>query len=227
MRYSTGVAGPGGIKSREVQVPIAAAAETRGRDLGRVIVSLAQARAARTLVAPFVASHRSFGDWDCARPVDVNAHRALPRLAKEFFAAGTVTARAHPDYERLHQFRLLAKRFRYTLEMFEPVFGPEIARGVKELRGLQDKLGAVNDCITALSLIAANPDAVAAIEKLLAGREIALRSYWRERFDSRQQAWWLDWLSRSSIETKPDAEPAKKQIARESRPLHARKNRAA
>jgi CHAD domain-containing protein len=167
------------------------------------------------------------GDWDCARPVDVNAHRALPGLAKEFFAAGTVTARARPDYERLHQFRLVAKRFRYTLEMFEPVFGLEIARGVKELRGLQDELGAVNDCITALSLIAANPDAVAAIEKLLAGRESALRSFWREHFDARQQAWWLDWLSRSSIETKPDLAPAKKQIAREGRSLHARKSRAA
>jgi CHAD domain-containing protein len=167
------------------------------------------------------------GDWDCARPVDVNAHRGLPRLATEFFAAGTVTAGADADYEQLHEFRLLAKRFRYTLELFEPVFGPDIARGVKALRGLQDKLGAVNDCITALGLIAADSDAVAAIEKLLAGRETALRGYWREHFDARQQAWWLDWLSRSSIETKPDTKPAKKQIAREGRSLHARKSRAA
>jgi CHAD domain-containing protein len=167
------------------------------------------------------------GDWDCARPVDVNAHRALPLLAKEFFAAGAVIARARTDYERLHQFRLVAKRFRYTLEMFEPVFGPEIAQGLKALRGLQDKLGAVNDCITTLGLIAVNPDAAAAIEKLLAEREIALRGYWREHFDARQQAWWVDWLSRSSTETKPDTKPLRKRIASERRSLHARKSRAA
>jgi CHAD domain-containing protein len=167
------------------------------------------------------------GDWDCERPVDSNAHRALPDLAKEFFAAGTVTARARADYEQLHQFRLVAKRFRYTLEMFEPVFGPEIARGVKALRGLQDHLGAVNDCVTTVGLIAANPDATAAIEKLLAEREIAFRGYWREHFDARQQAWWLDWLRRPSIDTKLDTKPAKKQIVSEHRSSSVRRGRAA
>ena len=167
------------------------------------------------------------GDWDCARPVDVNAHRALPHLAKEFFAAGTVTTRARTDYEQLHQFRLLAKRFRYTLEMFQSVFGLEIGRGVKALRGLQDQLGAINDCVTARSLISAYPDAVTVIENLLAEREISLRNYWREHFDARQQAWWRDWLSRSSIATKPDARPAKKQIASERLLPGARKGRAA
>jgi CHAD domain-containing protein len=102
-----------------------------------------------------------------------NARRALPSLGTEFFAAGSVVARKSTDHEQLHQFRLLAKRFRYTLELFQPVFGPEMKPGVKELRGLQDKLGAMNDCVTALVLIADNPDAVSAIEKLLAERDTA------------------------------------------------------
>jgi CHAD domain-containing protein len=126
------------------------------------------------------------------------------------------------DYEQLHQFRLLAKRFRYTLELFQPVFGSEITRGVKALRGLQDRLGAINDCVTALGLIAANPGAVVAIEKLLAERETALRTYCRQHFSFHHQAWWLDWLSRP-IDMKPDRKP----IMNEHRSLTTRKGHAA
>jgi CHAD domain-containing protein len=162
------------------------------------------------------------GAWDCADPVEANARRALPILATEFFAAGAVAVRPNADYEQLHQFRLLAKRFRYTLELFQPAFGSEITRGVKTLRGLQDKLGAINDCVTVIGLVAANPGAVVAIEKLMAERETALRTFWRQRFSFHHQAWWLDWLSRSI-----DGKPARKPLMNEHRLPRARKIRAA
>jgi CHAD domain-containing protein len=156
------------------------------------------------------------GDWDCSSPVEGNARRALPSLATEFFAAGTIAARKSEDYEKLHQFRLLAKRFRYTLELFQPVFGPEMNRGVKALRELQDKLGAMNDCVTALALIADNPGAVSAIETLLAERETACRTHWRQHFTARQKAWWLDWLNRP-LEQTSDRKPLRKPITMENR----------
>ena len=162
------------------------------------------------------------GDWDCSSPVESNAGRVLPRLAKEFFTAGSAAARVSTDYEQLHQFRLVAKRFRYSLELFQPVFGAEMKQGVTALRGLQDKLGAMNDCVTALGLIADNPGAMAAIKKLLAEREAACQTYWKEHFDVRQKAWWLDWLGRSLDQT-----TARTTMTREHRSVSARKGRAA
>jgi CHAD domain-containing protein len=171
------------------------------------------------------------GDWDCAHSVAVNARGALPALAKEFFAAGTVAARVTADYERLHQFRLVAKRFRYSLELFQPVFGEEMKQGAKVLRGLQDKLGAMNDCVTALGLVADHPGAVAAIEKLLADREKVCQAYWREHFDGRQKAWWLDWLGGRSLDQGADRKshrkPLRKPMTSENRLTSVRKGRAA
>ncbi|MBZ5635484.1 MAG: CHAD domain-containing protein [Acidobacteriia bacterium] len=170
------------------------------------------------------------GDWNCSAPVEGNARRALPSLAREFFAAGSVAARKNTDHGQLHQFRLLAKRFRYTLELFQPLFGPEMQRGVKELRALQDKLGAMNDCVTALVLIADNPGAVSAIEKLLAERETACRTHWREHFDARQKAWWLDWLSRPlnrATDRMPLRKPPRKPMLTENRLPGAAKGQAA
>ena len=141
-----------------------------------------------------------------------------------------MASRKSTDHEQLHQFRLLAKRFRYTLELFQPIFGPELQTGVKALRGLQDKLGAMNDCVTALILIADNPGAVSAIEKLLAERETACRTHWREHFDARQKAWWLDWLSRPlnrTTDRKPLRKPPRKPMVTENRLAGARKGQAA
>jgi CHAD domain-containing protein len=162
------------------------------------------------------------GDWDGARSVESNARQGLPNLAREFFAAGAVAARMNSNHEQLHQFRLRAKRFRYTLELFQPVFGPEMTRGVNALRGLQDRLGSINDCVTALNLISVNPSAAVAIEKLLVERETALRTYWRHHFSFHHQAWWLDWLSRST-----EKQPARKAMASEAPLPSARKGRAA
>ena len=166
------------------------------------------------------------GDWDCSASVGGNARRALPSLGTEFFAAGSAAARKSTDHDQLHQFRLLAKRFRYTLELFQPAFGPEMTRGVRELRGLQDKLGAMNDCVTALVLIADNPSAVSAIEKLLTERENACRTHWREHFDARQKAWWLDWLSRP-LDRTTDRKPLRKPMVTENRLPGAKKGQAA
>jgi CHAD domain-containing protein len=162
--------------------------------------------------------------------VESNARRTLPKLAKEFFAAGSAAARVSTDYEQLHQFRLVAKRFRYSLELFQPMFGEEMKQGAKALRGLQDKLGAMNDCVTALGLIADSPGATAAIEKLLAERETACQTYWREHFDVRQKAWWLNWLGRSLDQTadrKPVGKPLRKPMTNEHRLPGSRKGRAA
>jgi CHAD domain-containing protein len=55
--------------------------------------------------------------------------------------------------ERLHQLRIAAKRLRYTLEYFQEVLGPEAKDAIKEIKGLQDHLGDLQDAVVASNLL--------------------------------------------------------------------------
>jgi CHAD domain-containing protein len=122
----------------------------------------------------------------------------LPTLAEDFFQAGDAAAAPDSSYRNLHRFRLRAKRFRYTLELFQRFYGSEMATGAKALKGLQDRLGAINDCVTTIDLLADDPSAVAAIQKLLDHRTGAFHSYWRNHFPQPKRAWWRRWLKEPS-----------------------------
>lgn len=128
------------------------------------------------------------GDW--------KVDQALPALAEDFFAAGRAAAVTGASPRALHQFRLRAKRFRYTLELFEPFYGGEMASGAKALKGVQDRLGAINDCVTTIDFLGRDRRAMAAVRKLLSQRKVEFQGYWRSRFAPRRLAWWKRWLSR-------------------------------
>ena len=77
---------------------------------------------------------------------------------------------------QLHQFRLQAKRFRYTLELFERFYGSEMANGAEILKELQDRLGAINDCATTIVILGRDRRAVTAMGKLLRQRKAVLQT---------------------------------------------------
>jgi CHAD domain-containing protein len=54
---------------------------------------------------------------------------------------------------RLHQLRIAAKGLRYTLEFFREVLGPEAKSLIKEIKGLQDHLGDLQDAVVASNLL--------------------------------------------------------------------------
>jgi CHAD domain-containing protein len=87
--------------------------------------------------------------------IEGTAAGLLPNMAKEFFNHGNRAAEAKASARKLHQFRLAAKRFRYTLELLEPVYGPGLRARLEPIRAVQTLLGDVNDCRTARDLIAA------------------------------------------------------------------------
>jgi CHAD domain-containing protein len=55
--------------------------------------------------------------------------------------------------ERLHQLRIAAKGLRYTLEYFEEILSPEAKDAIKEIKGLQDHLGDLQDAVVASNLL--------------------------------------------------------------------------
>jgi len=140
-------------------------------------------------------SHSKEREWTLDQSLEANLSRALPALAEEFFDSGTVALAAHANYQKLHQFRLQAKRFRYTLELFERFYGSEMASGTGILKELQDRLGAINDCATTIVLLDRDRRAVAAVGKLLRQRKVLLQTYARSQFVPQKLDWWKRWLA--------------------------------
>ena len=143
--------------------------------------------------------------WDVSRTVAENASEKLPELARVFFEAGRSLAAKEASFESLHHFRLLTKRFRYTLELFRPCYGPGLEHRIDSLQTVQQDLGEINDCATTQDLVRkrrdlrpAQRDWLAGNLKMLAAARIAkFREHWREEFGpSTRERWWTNYLSR-------------------------------
>ena len=129
------------------------------------------------------------------------ARAILPGMARALFLAGAAAARPGANAQKMHEFRLLAKRFRYSLELFEGLYGEEWKQGLVELRALQDRLGGISDCSTTRALLDSGPTRSAAyrrsrgsVGRLLKKRVEEFRHFWQTSFTPAHRAWWLRWL---------------------------------
>src|ERR1700682_6385571 len=86
-----------------------------------------------------------------------NARAALPRLAEKYFEAGRKAASHGKLPTELHRFRIKTKHFRYTLEMFRPLYGRRIDSQIRRLEEIQGILGKMSDRHTISGLIDGNP----------------------------------------------------------------------
>lgn len=168
--------------------------------------------------AEFLARIRQWGDeavtrqWSrqLAIPVPANerstarthAARTLPRLAADYFREVRVLLSQGPQPRELHQARLATKRFRYTLELFRRCYGTGLETRIAELRGVQQLLGDVNDCMASCDLLSGamekSPErkSVRRFLKEQAAKDAAsFRQEWEERFDfPGREAWWKNYL---------------------------------
>ncbi|MEP6962764.1 MAG: CHAD domain-containing protein [Acidobacteriota bacterium] len=120
----------------------------------------------------------------------------LAGLTKEFFEAGCKAALAGSSYQDMHTFRVQAKHFRYSVEIFEPrLDAAAVAPVLDSLRELQDKLGEMNDCVAALGLLKHHKRATAILEALLVTREEAFRTEWKRRFNAKKEHLWTSTFS--------------------------------
>lgn len=132
------------------------------------------------------------------------ARTLLPPLAADFFEAGRKATQRANEPERLHAFRLAAKRFRYTLEILSPFFGPTLLRKIEQVREIQGVLGKRQDCAVTLARIqpaAAFDEALAAAAKRLETRGARLEEqflrFWHRDFDAPGEAErWERYLAR-------------------------------
>ena len=147
------------------------------------------------------------GMWDTRRPPFDAVRRALPKLAVRFFAAGNTAAAPKATPHMMHRFRIRAKQFRYTLEIFEPFYGLDLTDHLHAMRALQDKLGRLNDCITSQALVRDNAEAVAALARRAERCETEFRAQWTRHFDATARKRWKAWLAGKAASELKKKEP--------------------
>lgn len=118
-----------------------------------------------------------------ARSVQDHARELLSAMATEFFNRGNDATAANATPSQMHGFRIASKKFRYTMELFAPAYGPALDARIAQVRQLQTVLGEVNDCATLRAILSGE----AAASRLLKrqNQKIAeFRKQWKSQFTS-------------------------------------------
>lgn len=141
--------------------------------------------------------------WNQEAPPAQNAREKLPEMAAAYFDQGRKLLQENVPEEELHDFRLATKRFRYTLELFRPLYGPSLDARLASLRHVQTHLGELNDCATTRALVGVKlagrvrKPFLAFLEKAAQQHAAAFREYWRTTFDAPgQEQKWQEYLTR-------------------------------
>lgn len=86
------------------------------------------------------------------KPARENGSRILPRLGQQFFTAMDSAIDGELDAEQAHRLRLLAKRFRYSMEYFRPCYGETMDAYLNHIGDLQRAMGKLTDCSSSRAL---------------------------------------------------------------------------
>jgi|HigsolmetaAR201D_1030396.scaffolds.fasta_scaffold08059_7 Uncharacterized conserved protein len=124
-------------------------------------------------------------EWDESKPAVENARLRLPEMAERYFAEGNKVVSKAPAPERLHELRLATKHFRYTLELFRPLYGPGLEDRIGRLRKVQQLLGSINDAAVTRRLLDPKPDASAAIaflDRRIEEKITEFQNFWKKYF---------------------------------------------
>jgi CHAD domain-containing protein len=143
--------------------------------------------------------------WNERAGPAVNAKRRLPTRVSEYFKCVRELMAGDPAAEELHRVRLETKRLRYSLELFRACYGPGLETRIAELRRVQQVLGDLNDCATAVRHLAGRVQpryeskTSQFLEERIQEKAQEFRKYWVEAFDAPgRELWWTGYLSRGA-----------------------------
>ena len=136
--------------------------------------------------------------WDGARTAAENVRNVLPGLTARFYQAGRKAAHTELSHRKLHRFRLKAKRFRYTLELFQGFYGPSFGQLLTGLREIQNHLGKMSDCVSMEALFEAEPKLASAARRRATKHAAEFKTYWKDEFDGEgEEERWVRYLGRA------------------------------
>lgn len=125
--------------------------ESRRKESSLVLVAELKGWTDRQLSSKWRAALAAHPRETSAREV---ARHALGRLAKDFLARGNEAASLKASPHDMHRFRIVSKKFRYTLELFQPLYGSSVDRTVASIKRVGTLLGDINDCVTVAEIVA-------------------------------------------------------------------------
>ena len=159
--------------------------------------------------------------------VQDHARRLLSEMAAGFFCRGDEAAAPAATPIQMHGFRIAAKKFRYTMELFAPAYGPALDARIGAVRKLQTVLGELNDCVTLCGIL--QGDLAAGRLRGRQRRKIAeFRKEWRSGFSGGTTVRdWVQGLALLSSRKGPQREPACRQGNFRIRTLRHRRRRTA
>jgi CHAD domain-containing protein len=102
------------------------------------------------------------------------AQDALDRLAQDFLEHGNDAASPDASPRAMHRFRIVAKKYRYTLELLQP--SSPLVESIKRISTL---LGDINDCVAAAGIV---PPLAARLKKRQRRKIEAFRRCWAVEF---------------------------------------------
>jgi CHAD domain-containing protein len=143
----------------------------------------------------------------CVSPVDLTATRLLPEIAARHYKRGGRVADGDTSARKLHQFRIVTKKFRYTLDLFAPLYGESVAALAGELKHIQTVLGNLNDYATIRRMVRrmtattgdGTPVDVEVGEEIVKKRRekaAEFRDYWAKTFTEAKATQWIRDLQR-------------------------------
>jgi len=149
--------------------------------------------------------------------VEETAMRKLPRMAKEFFDRGRKSAGASGSAEKLHEFRITTKKFRYTLELLSPLYGPTLAARLERIRNMQALLGGINDCATVRQMVSrwsGGAGVDAELRKKQRKQTKEFQRQWTEEFGGPEKIQlWMDYLGGSEDSRRPARKPVARSLS--------------
>ena len=119
------------------------------------------------------------------KDVDELARRVLGRIAKDFQKRGNEASSPEATPKYLHHFRIAAKKFRYALELFQPLYGSSLDPLIASIKSASTLLGDINDCVTVAGIIAGYKGGNRLADRLKKRQHKKteeFRKYWKEEF---------------------------------------------
>lgn len=112
------------------------------------------------------------------------ARRAINRIAKRFQDRGNEAAASLASAGDLHRFRIVAKKLRYTLELFQPLNG-SLDSLVESIKPATALLGDINDCVSTTAILddyEKTDRLIDRLEKRRRKKTKMFRQYWKQEF---------------------------------------------
>ena len=120
----------------------------------------------------------------------------LPKLLEKYFQAGRKAAKGETSPKKLHGFRLATKQFRYSLELFRPLYGPSLERKLGALSGLQGVLGKLSDYHSVRTLIKGDKALEQKLDRAIGKKLKEFREQWAAFDTEGQLKRWKTYLAR-------------------------------